>query len=349
VAMEKSKVRTIMHCMADGVLVTDREGRVVLTNPAASRMLKIGSNTILESHLDEVVGDTKLIEAVSGVLEPENSEVTSISQELQIGDSLIRAHTAAVKSEEGGTLGTVTVLEDMTYLLELDRMKGDFVAMVSHELRSPISAIEQNINLILQGLTGEINDKQRHLLNRAKERSRGLLELINDLLEISKIDAGMAMQRKEPLQVEEVVKGVVELMEGEARAKGVDLRITINQPIKHILGDRDNLEGVFNNLVNNAIKYTPSGGEVRVEVGTDGDYIKIVVADTGIGIPKDDLPRIFDKFYRVKSEKTRGIVGTGLGLSIVKSIVEAHLGSISVKSEEAKGTTFTVVLPRLTK
>jgi len=349
VATEKSKVRTIMHCMADGVLVTDREGRVVLTNPAASRMLEIGTNAILESPLEEVAKDTKLIEAVRGVLEPENSDVSSISQELQIGNSLIRAHTAAVKSEEGETLGTVTVLEDMTYLLELDRMKGDFVAMVSHELRSPISAIEQNINLILQGLTGELSDKQRHLLSRAKERSRGLLELINDLLEISKIDAGMAMQRKEPLQVEEVVKGVVELMEEEARAKGVALRITINGPIKPVLGDRDNLEGVFNNLVNNAIKYTPADGEVRVEVETDGDYIKTVVVDTGIGIPKGDLPRIFDKFYRVKSEKTRGIVGTGLGLSIVKSIVEAHLGSISVESEEGKGTTFTVVLPRLTR
>ncbi|UCC66483.1 MAG: response regulator [Deltaproteobacteria bacterium] len=349
VATEKSKVKTIITCMADGVLVTDREGRIVLANPAAGKMLGLAVNDCLEKPLREAIGDEKLIEAVQGVLEPENPEVATISQELQIGESLIRAHTAAVKGEDGDVLGTVTVLEDMTYLLELDRMKGDFIAMVSHELRSPVSAVEQNINLILEGMAGEVTEKQRHLLSRAKERSRGLLELIGDLLEISKIEAGMALQRKEPLQVEEVVSQVVELMEGEAKAKGVALRQKISPSLPPVLGDRGNLEGVFTNLVSNAIKYTPTGGEVRVEIGHEGDYVKTVVADTGIGIPKEDLPRIFDKFHRVKSEKTRGIVGTGLGLSIVKSIVEAHLGSIAVESEEGKGTTFAVLLPRQTR
>jgi two-component system phosphate regulon sensor histidine kinase PhoR len=348
VATEKSKVKTIINCMADGILVTDREGRIVIINPAASRMLRIESNACLEKPLGEVVGDEKLIEAVQVVLEPTNPEVTIISQEFQIGDSLIRAHTAAVKSEEGEVLGTVTVMEDMTYLLELDRMKGDFIAMVSHELRSPIAAIGQNINLILDGLAGETTEKQRHLLTRAKERSKGLLNLIADLLEISKIDAGVAMQRKEPLQLEEVVRKVVELMEGEAQAKGISLSTTFHPSLPPVLGDRDNLEGVFTNVVSNAIKYTPAGGKVLIEVCSDGDYVKTAVQDTGIGISQEDLPRIFDKFSRVKSEKTRGIVGTGLGLSIVKSIVEAHLGSISVESEEGKGTIVTVLLPQKT-
>jgi two-component system phosphate regulon sensor histidine kinase PhoR len=274
--------------------------------------------------------------------------VTAITQELRIGDSLIRAHTAAVKSEEGEVLGTVTVLEDMTYLLELDRMKGDFIAMVSHELRSPISAIVQNINLILNGLVGETTEKQRHLLSRAKERSKGLLDLIADLLEISKIEAGMTMQCKEPLRVEEVVRTVVELMDAEARVKGVSLAAHLDASLPPVLGDKENLEGVFTNLVSNAIKYTPEGGTVQIETCADGDYVKTVVKDTGIGISEEDLPRIFDKFSRIKTEKTRGIVGTGLGLSIVKNIVEAHLGSISVESEEGKGTAFTVFLPRET-
>jgi two-component system phosphate regulon sensor histidine kinase PhoR len=348
VATEKSKVRTIVNCMADGILVTDKEGRIVLTNPAAGRMLGLGGDIVLERPLREAVVIEELIVAVQGVLEPANPEVTTISQELQTGDSLVRAHTAAVKSEEGEVLGTVTVLEDMTYLLELDRMKGDFIAMVSHELRSPIAAIGQNINLILDGLVGEVTEKQRHLLTRAKERSKGLLDLIGDLLEISRIDAGMAMQRKEPLQVEEVVRRVVELMEGEARVKGISLSTKLHSTLPPVLGDRDNLEGVFTNLTSNAIKYTPEGGTVTIEVCSEDDYVKTVVKDTGIGISKEDVPRIFDKFCRVKSEKTRGIVGTGLGLSIVKGIVEAHLGSISVESEEGKGATFTVLLPRKT-
>jgi two-component system phosphate regulon sensor histidine kinase PhoR len=346
VATEKSKVRTIVHCMADGVLVTDREGRIVLANPAAGRMLGIDTHACLGKPLRKAVGHEKLIEAVAGVVEPANPEVTTISQELQIGGSLIRAHTAAVKSEGKEVLGTVTVLEDMTYLLELDRMKGDFIAMVSHELRSPISAIVQNINLILDGLVGETTEKQRHLLTRAKERSKGLLDLIADLLEIARIDAGVAMQQKEPLQVEEVVRQVVELMEGEARAKGISLAPQLDASLPPVLGDKENLEGVFTNLVSNAIKYTPEGGRVHIVVCCEGDYVKTMVQDTGIGISEEDLPQIFDKFARVKSEKTRGIVGTGLGLSIVKNIVDAHLGSIAVESEEGKGTVFTVLLPQ---
>ena len=348
VATEKGKVRTIVHCMADGVLVTDREGRIVLINPAASRMLSIESTACLDKPLSEAVGDARLMEAVQGVVSPKNPEVTTISQEFQMGDSFIRAHTAAVKGDEGEVLGTVTVLEDMTYLLELDRMKGNFIAMVSHELRSPISAIGQNINLILDGLAGETTEKQRHLLMRAKKRSKGLLDLIADLLEISKIEAGVTMQCKEPLQLEEVVRAVVELMEGEAQTKRISLTAQFDSSLPPVLGDKDNLEGVFTNVVNNAIKYTPEGGKVVIEVCPDGDYVKTVVRDTGIGISKEDLPRIFDKFSRVKSEETRGIVGTGLGLSIVKGIVEAHLGSISVESEEGKGTIVTVLLPQKT-
>jgi two-component system phosphate regulon sensor histidine kinase PhoR len=242
----------------------------------------------------------------------------------------------------------VTVLEDMTYLLELDRMKGNFIAMVSHELRSPISAIGQNINLILDGAAGDTTEKQRHLLIRAKKRSKGLLDLIADLLEISKMEAGVTMQCMEPLQIEEVVRTVVELMEGEARNKGISVATEFHVPLPPVLGDRDNLERVFTNLLSNAIKYTPAGGKVLIEVSPDGDDVKTVVQDTGIGISPGDLPRVFDKFSRIISEKTRGIVGTGLGLSIVKGIVEAHLGSISMESEEGKGTSVTVLLPKKT-
>jgi two-component system phosphate regulon sensor histidine kinase PhoR len=348
VAMEKGKVRTIVNCMADGILVTDKEGRIVLINPAASRMLRMESAACLEKPLSEAAGDEKLLEAVQGVLKTANPEMAVISQELQIEGSLMRTHTAVVTSDEGEVLGTVTVLEDMTYLLELDRMKGDFIAMVAHELRSPMAAIGQNINLILEGLAGDTTEKQRHLLTRAKERSQGLLDLVADLLEVSKIEAGMAMQRKEPLQVEEAVRTVAELMEGEARAKRISLATKYHSSLPSVLGDRDNLERVFTNLLSNAIKYTPEGGTVSIEVCPDGDYVKTMVKDTGIGISKEDLPRIFDKFSRVKSEKTRGIVGTGLGLSITKNIVEAHLGTISLESEEGKGTSVTVLLPKKT-
>jgi len=145
--------------------------------------------------------------------------------------------------------------------------------------------------------------------------------------------------------MEELLRKVHTSMLPEAEAKGLKLKLNIKEPIPSISGDRTNLEGVFTNLVNNAIKYTPEGGEITIRGTGDGRNVRIEISDTGIGISKEDLPRIFDRFYRVKSEKTRQIVGTGLGLSIVKHIVEAHLGTISVASEEGAGSTFTVVLP----
>jgi two-component system phosphate regulon sensor histidine kinase PhoR len=155
----------------------------------------------------------------------------------------------------------------------------------------------------------------------------------------------MIVQYKEPLRLEELIGRVRELMLPEAEAKGLKLKLHAKRPIPAVHGDRSNLEGVFTNLVNNAIKYTPEGGEITIRVRGTGKNVGVQVSDTGIGISKENLSRIFDRFYRVKSDKTRQIVGTGLGLSIVKHIVEAHLGTISVESEEGGGSTFTVVLP----
>jgi signal transduction histidine kinase len=245
----------------------------------------------------------------------------------------------------GETLGAVTVLQDITGLKELDRMKSDFVAMVSHELRSPVASIQQQLSVMLEGLSGDVTERQVRMLKRAKERSSGLLDLINDLLDLSKIEAGMVVQYKEPLRLEELLGQVHEAMLPEADAKRLKLQLHVNPPLQPVQGDRNNLEGVFTNLVNNAIKYTPEGGEIAIRVKGEGENVRVEVSDTGIGISKEDLSRIFDRFYRVKSEKTRQIVGTGLGLSIVKHIVEAHLGKISVESEEGGGSTFTVVLP----
>jgi signal transduction histidine kinase len=245
----------------------------------------------------------------------------------------------------GETLGAVTVLQDITGLKELDRMKSDFVAMVSHELRSPVASIRQQLSVMLEGLSGDLTQRQTRMLTRANERASGLLDLISDLLDLSKIEAGMVVQYKEPLRLEELLERVRELMLPEAEAKGLQLKLQVDPPLPLVKGDRNNLEGVFTNLVGNAIKYTPEGGEVTIRIREEGKNVSVDVSDTGIGISKKDLPRIFDRFYRVKSEKTRQIVGTGLGLCIVKHIVEAHLGTISVESEEGGGSIFTVVLP----
>jgi signal transduction histidine kinase len=226
-------------------------------------------------------------------------------------------------------------------------MKSEFIAMVAHELRAPIATVEQQLTVIIGGMAGELNEKQQQMITRAKERTRSVLTLIKDLLDFSKIEAGKMVQYKEPLSLAEVIPRVVDAM--KADAEGKNIRIEILHPLSSsiIQADQNSMEGIFNNLISNAIKYTPDGGRVTISLDDDDSFVKVSVTDTGIGIKGEDIPRIFDKFYRVKSSDTRQIVGTGLGLSIVKSIVDAHMGTISVESTEGKGTTFTVLLPKI--
>jgi len=340
IATEKSKIKTIINSMGDGVLVCDQDGSIVLTNPAANRMIQLST----EDHLPP-----ELASAIQKSLKTRESAFTSISQELSMGGAeevCLRAHTAPVRNDVGEIMGAVTVLQDISYLKELDKMKSEFIAMVTHELRAPIAAVEQQLTVILNKMAGEVTEKQEQLLSRAKERTRGLLDLIKDLLDLSKIEAGKMVQYKEPLSLQEVIQRVVDLMRAEAEHKKIDLQFSASPETPLIHADRNSMEEIFTNLISNAIKYTPEQGKAWVALGEERGFVKASVSDTGIGIEEKDLPRIFDKFYRVKTMETRQIVGTGLGLSIVKSIVAAHLGSISVESKVGAGTTFTILLPK---
>jgi PAS domain S-box-containing protein len=349
IATEKSKIKTIINCMGDGVLVCDGDGCIVLSNPAASRMLKIPETSLLGNFLPQCNLPSELSKVMEESLKTKDIGYSSLSQELSTGETgeiYLRAHTAPVRNDLGETMGSVTVLQDISHLKELDKMKSEFIAMVAHELRAPIASVEQQLTVILNGIAGEVTEKQEQLLSRAKERTNGLLTLIKDLLDLSKIEAGMMVQYKEPLPLQEVILRVIDLMEADAEAKKIDLQFSFPSEIPLIQADRNSMEGIFTNLISNAIKYTPEGGKVWVTLGEEGGFVKATVSDTGMGIKKEDLSRIFDKFYRVRTVETRQIIGTGLGLSIVKSIVDAHLGTISVESEVGKGTTFTVLLPK---
>ena len=349
IATEKSKIKTIINCMGDGVLVCDRDSCIVLSNPAASRMLKAPETCLVGNDISQCNLPQDLSKTIAESLGTKDMSYASVSQELAVGEPaeiFLRAHTAPVRNDIGEVMGSVTILQDISHLKELDKMKSEFIAMVTHELRAPIAAVEQQLTVILNKMAGEVTEKQEQLLSRAKERTKGLLDLIKDLLDLSKIEAGKMVQYKEPLPLQEVIQRVVDLMKAEADHKKIDLEFSAPSKISLINADRNSMEGIFTNLISNAIKYTPEGGKVWVNLAEEGGFVKATVSDTGIGLKKEDLPRIFDKFYRVKTTQTRQIVGTGLGLSIVKSIVDAHLGSITVDSEEGGGTTFTVLLPK---
>ena len=226
----KSKIKTIINCMGDGVLVSDRDSCIVLSNPAASRMLKAPETCLVGNNLNQCNLPPELSKTMEESLQAKDRSYASVSQELSVGESgdiFLRAHTAPVRNDIGETMGSVTVLQDISHLKELDKMKSEFIAMVTHELRAPIAAVEQQLTVILNKMAGEVTEKQEQLLSRAKQRTRGLLDLIKDLLDLSKIEAGKMVQYKEPLLLREVIQRVVDLMRAEAENKKIDLEFSI--------------------------------------------------------------------------------------------------------------------------
>jgi signal transduction histidine kinase len=227
----------------------------------------------------------------------------------------------------------------------MDKLRSDFLSMVSHELKAPLSSLLMQISVVLDGLAGEVTPKQSDMLSKAKEKTKGMITLVNDILDYRRLQEGKSIQKIEGLDLAEILQRTIELMRLSAEEKGVSITCEIAEDLPLFSGDRGGMEAVFVNLVSNAIKYTPRGGKVDVSLNKKDKEIRLVVADTGIGISSNDIDRIFEKFYRIKTERTKSIAGSGLGLSIVKGIVDAHGGEVHVRSEEGKGTTFTVILP----
>jgi signal transduction histidine kinase len=255
-------------------------------------------------------------------------------------------HSAPVRGEQGDVLGSVTIFNDVTYFKELDQMKSDFVDMVSHELRSPLSSIQQQIYTIVDGLRGEINEEQARTLGRVQDRIDGLIGMIRNLLDLSRIEAGRLIEKKEEVKLPGIIEETVELLSQEAEKKGLKFKLEMDSHLFPIHADRQGIGTVVTNLVSNAVKYNRDGGSICISAQNRGDFVEVKVADTGVGIKEENLPRIFDKFYRIRDEYTRKFIGSGLGLPLVKAIVEAHLGTITVESKPEEGTTFIVLLPR---
>ena len=347
IANEQSRIRTIMNSMACGILVTDDENRLALYNPLAPRMLEMKSQCIVGNHIKDMVEQQELVDMLDQLYEQPDA-FTTLERELQLSERMwLRARTAAVRNVEGKTLGAVTVLQDISHLKELNRMKSEFVTMVSHELKAPIAAIRQQIDVLLKGMAGDINEKQTHLLDRAQSRAQGLINLINELLDLSRIEAGRTYSQQQPLDLAPIIRHAVEFLLPQIQAKNQQITCDVPDSLPLISADPSNMDEVLVNLLNNATKYTPEGGSIEVRAFASGDFLTLAIKDTGYGMTKEDIPRIFDKFYRVKNEKTKAIAGTGLGLPIVKGIVEAHLGTIKVESQLEKGSTFTIELPLL--
>jgi len=344
--LEKSRLRTMINCMANGVMVTNRSMEVVLHNPVLMQLLDIKQEIDAPVPISSITKDQALIKTLESILEQPDEKSEWVSQEIQAGTKVLHAISAPALGPEGSVMGTVTVLEDITPFKQLDQMKTNFVNMVAHELRSPLVSIRQLQSVILEGLAGPLNEKQKDYISRGMNKIDALLRLINDLLDIAKIEAGTYAQRRVPTDLGKLIREMISLLEPRAEQQGITITCDCRD-LKPVQADPKNMEEMSNNLVTNAINYSPNGGTVFVRARGLGEFVEIEVTDTGVGIAEEEIPKIFDKFYRVKHPETRKVIGTGLGLAIVKSVVEAHHGTVEVQSTLGKGTTFRIRLPML--
>lgn len=348
VANEKSKIHTIVNSMVDAVLVINRDQQLVLWNPAAIKMLNITNKVKPGKKLEQIISQPDLIRTINKAVEPKSAHYTSLSEEIELSEPephTLMANVSVVRDEKNEMLGVVCIIRDITQFKEIDRVKSQFVSMVAHELRAPLSAIENYITTYLTGAAGDDPEFNRNMLERSKQRAHSLLALIEDLLQISRMESQTVSRKKELVDVTDIIYNTVELLKPHGKENKLKFEIKIPKPCPTIEADRGEMEQLFTNLISNAIKYNEENGSVSVVLKSTDNFLEIKVKDTGIGLSKDDLAQIFDEFYRVSRKETRYITGTGLGLSIVKKIVENHLGRISVESQLNKGTTFTITFP----
>ena len=327
---ERVQLETILTQTEDGVIVVDPENRLLLINRTAAVAFE-AHTPLLGRSLVETLDHPQILALMRA---PGNAPRR---EEIELKDG--RVVNAQRTPIEG--VGQALVMQDITHLKELDRIKSEFVTTVSHDLRSPLTAILGYVELIER--TGEVNDQQREFIRRVRSSVEHITALISDLLDLGRIEAGLDSARENtPLAV--LARYAVETLRSVAESRRLALEAELPEDLPLINGDPIRLRQMIGNLLENALKYTPSGGRVRIEALSEADQVILRVTDTGPGIPPAEQPYLFDKFFRA-SNVPDDVSGTGLGLSIVKSIVDSHHGRIWVDSALGKGSRFTVVLP----
>ena len=345
---EKSRISTIIESLPDGVLVTNSSGQVVLINPALKQLLDLAPDIKPGKQVEEYVPDASFCDLIMEISQGKHidfEDIPSIEFSLP-NEKYLRARGQPVLGERNECLGAVVNFVDITAMKVLDRLKSEFVAKVSHELRSPLSTIHEQIALVLNDMVGATSDDDQHILSRAKEKTQGLISMISDLLDLSRIEEGLICHEPQPVSLNELLQNIVDFLgtRAEAKKQSLGLNLTIDT-LPPINADPLALESIFGNLITNAINYTPEGGKINVTVDLAGINIRVRVTDTGFGIAEKHVSKIFERFYRVKDDNTRYITGTGLGLPIVKGLVDSMGGIIQLDGTPGEGTTFTVLLP----
>ena len=338
VSTQKNQIETILIHMTDGIIAFNMKGEIILINPAAKKFLSIRPE---DNTFDDIFKKFNLDINMEKIIYLENW--TSTEQRIQVEDNYMNVFFAPFKNESDRPDGVIAVIQDITEHVKLDNMQKEFVADVSHELKTPITSIMGYADTLLEGDYDK--ETQTKFLNVIATEARRMARLVTDLLTLSRYDSNKKKTHKESFDLGELVKKCQDKLAIEIKKKNHKVNCFVTADVPPVYADKDDIERVVLNILTNSIKYTKDGGEIKIYVGFVYNDAYIKIFDNGIGIPEEDLSRIFERFYRVDKARTREMGGTGLGLSIAKEILDKNGGSIDIKSVVGQGTEVVVRIP----
>ncbi len=347
-ASEKSRLNTIIKSITGGILVINKTGELVYYNDPAIKLLELDELTIGEYILNKL--PDKIVALANKHLDSKEFKQKSYSAELEFkpnNELYLEIISSPVPHHDGTFAGVVLVIRNITEIKRLELLKSQFVSMVAHELKTPVAAVQGFLNIILDDSIQISAEQQKDYIYRSVVRLKGLLDLVNDLLDISRMELKTKQREIEELSVDEIMDSTLEMLEIEIKKRGLKLEKAYSENLPKIRADRNEIARVFTNILSNAIKYNSDKGKIKIDINSKANFLVIRISDTGIGLKPEEKSKLFQEFFRAKNEKTRGISGTGLGLTIVKRIVDSYHGIIEVESEYEIGTTFIIKLPKL--
>ena len=326
----------ILASMTDGLITFDARGEIIMINPVA-RELFAGDEPEKEG---KVTLPSEIIEPLQRALDG----AAFAEREFKHNGRYLRLKLAPLRANEGGIDGAVALLQDVTREQQLEQMRRDFISDISHELRTPLSFLQGYTEALIEGLAQTEAERMEYLGSILEEIYR-LRRLVLELLDLAQLESGQLSMARDPLSLTGLTRKVYHKLEPLARDARLHFSLALPGEEILVLGDRDRLEQVLINLLSNAFRFTPEGGRISLEVEVDEGHARVKVVDTGPGIPQEDLPFVWERFYKVEKSRARESGGTGLGLSIVKNIVEAHGGTVAVQSKLGAGSTFSFTIP----
>lgn len=342
ISNEKSKLETILEYMADGLIAVDINGHIIHSNPAAKQMLNINEQEIVSKTYDEIIEKYNKHLMMKGIKSKSDNWEGEVN--FEYANSIFLARYAPFKDDNGERIGIVMILQDITERQKIENMQREFVANVSHELKTPLTSIKSYTETLLEGALDD-REMAKQFLTVVDSESDRMGRLVKDLLQLSRLEYQREKWNKVQINLIEILKNAILKMEMSAKNKNQHLNCLFKEDKIQVYVDKDSIEQVVLNIISNAIKYTHDNGRIDIDAIKTNHEARIIIKDNGIGIPEDDLPRLFDRFYRVDKARSRALGGTGLGLSIAKQIIKEHKGDITIKSKDGKGTQVDIVLP----